>query len=205
MLPFQSPNCQVLFPVNPVQALMIHLVPAPFQQRSQAPIAEARLLPRQFDQVLAQLRVILRPWFISITAAIHRQQLASPALTEAVFGNHESHILPLTYKLQPFFRMTPFRASRSRLRSATSCFRRRFSSSSSFKRRASFTSIPPYLLFQVHSVAALTPSSRANSGTFRPASICFSTPMICSSLCRVFFTFEDSSPSIRRRILNYRW
>jgi hypothetical protein len=79
---------------------MIHLMPAPFQQRAQAPVSEARLLPRQFDQVLAQLHVILRSWFISITAAIHRQQLAGPALTEAVFGNHESRILPLT-KVDP--------------------------------------------------------------------------------------------------------
>jgi len=28
---------------------------------------------------------------------------------------------------------------------------------------------------------------RATSATFRPASICFSSPMICSSLCQLFF------------------
>src|SRR3990172_5113189 len=30
-----------------------------------------------------------------------------------------------------------------------------------------------------------TPTSRATSSAFRPASICFSAPMICASLCRL--------------------
>jgi hypothetical protein len=54
-----------------------------------------------------------------------------------------------TGKLQPFFRKTAFNASRSRLRSATSCFSRRFSSSTCRSRCASLTSSPPYFNFQL--------------------------------------------------------
>lgn len=52
-------------------------------------------------------------------------------------------------KLQPFFWITDFSASLSRLRSATSCFSRRFSSSSLFSRCASATYMPPNFDFHL--------------------------------------------------------
>ena len=66
-------------------------------------------------------------------------------------------------------------------------FSRRFSSSSAFSRFASFTSMPPYFDFQLYSVWSVTPISRATSLTDRPASICFTAPMIFSSLYFAFF------------------
>src|ERR1051325_3682638 len=144
----------------------------------------------QRDQFLPQRGVRIRLRLVSITTTIHLQQLAGPALAHMALLHRQRHILPLAYKLQPFFRITTLSASLSRLRSATICFSRRFSSSSSRSRRASLTSIPPYFDFHVYSVASLTPTSRASSPTFRPPSICFNTPMICSSLCRLFFITE---------------
>src|SRR5579872_2490764 len=41
-------------------------------------------------------------------------------------------------------------------------------------------------------VASLTPISRASSCTFRPASCCFNTPMICSVVNRPFFISGSS-------------
>src|SRR5580704_15723447 len=83
--------------------------------------------------------------------------------------------------------MTAFITSLSRLRSATICFRRRFSSSSCLRRLASLTCIPAYLLFQAYSVAALPPSSRATSAVLRPPSVCLTAAILFSSLCRLFF------------------
>jgi hypothetical protein len=74
------------------------------------------------------------------------------ALAERMLGHNERHIPPGFYKLQPFFLMTVVSASLSRLRSATSPFSRRFSSSSDLSRFASLTSIPPYFDFQLYSV-----------------------------------------------------
>ena len=39
----------------------------------------------------------------------------------------ERHVLPAAYELHPFFVITALSTSRSRLKSATRCFRRRFS------------------------------------------------------------------------------
>src|SRR6185312_12089171 len=109
------------------------------------------------------------------------------ALAQAVLGHHQRHVPPYAYKLQPFFRMTVFSAALSRLRSATNCFNCLFSSSRARNRLASLTSIPPYFDFQLYSVWSVTPISLASSFTGRPDSICFTAPMIFSSLCFAFF------------------
>src|SRR5947208_4924238 len=139
----------MLFTVNPINALRTRRKPTPLQQHAEPPVTISRTLSSQRDQLVPQHRVVVGSRLISIAGTIHAHELASLALAVAILGNHQRHILPATYKLQPFFRITAFSASRSRLRSATMCFSRRFSSSSSFNRRASLTSRPPYLLFQV--------------------------------------------------------
>src|SRR3954451_7714672 len=53
-----------------------------------------------------------------------------------------------------------------------------FSSSSCFRRLASLTSIPPYLLRHPYNVAALIPCCRHSSLVLAPASLCFNIPMI---------------------------
>jgi hypothetical protein len=72
----------------------------------EASISIARLLPGQFDQLLAQLHVPIRPRFVPIAGSIHAQQLAGPALAQMKSGRDERNVLSQTGKLQPFFRMT---------------------------------------------------------------------------------------------------
>ncbi|MBM3755682.1 MAG: hypothetical protein FJW38_17060 [Acidobacteria bacterium] len=52
-------------------------------------------------------------------------------------------------------------------------------------------------------VASLTPASRASSLGFCPASIRFSVPMICSSVCRLFFIAPAPFPILER--LSFCW
>src|SRR5262245_31078736 len=70
----------------------------------------------------------------------------------------------------------------SSIDSANSFFSLRFSSSSIRSRLASDTSMPPYLLFQLYTVASEMPCLRARSAGFAPASCSRRTAMICSSV-----------------------
>src|SRR5204863_6789475 len=103
---------------------------------------------------------------------IHAVELASVAFAQVEFLHRERHVLSSAYELHAFFEITALSTSRSRLKSATRCFSRRFSSSCR-SRLASLTCMPPYLPFHAYSVAALTPNSRATSAVLRPPSICF--------------------------------
>src|SRR5262249_51440051 len=85
-----------------------------------------------------------------------------------------------------FFPITSFSALLSSVRSATSSLSFLFSSSSARRRLASLTSRPPYLAFQRWYVGPLIPCLRHTSASFAPASTSFSTPMICSSVNRLF-------------------
>src|SRR4029077_12875855 len=62
-----------------------------------------------------------------------------------------------------FFDRSSFRAAWSSIDSANSFFSLRFSSSIDRRRLASDTSMPPYLAFQLYSVASETPCLRARS------------------------------------------
>src|SRR6202161_2390964 len=86
-----------------------------------------------------------------------------------------------------FFDRTSQSPAASNICSANSFFSLAFSSSSCFSRLASETSMPPYLAFQLYSVASETPCLRARSAVFAPASCSFKTPMICSSVNRTRF------------------
>src|SRR5262245_14619704 len=77
----------------------------------------------------------------------------------------------------------------SRLRSATNCFRFRFSSSNCFKRRNSPTPIPLYFRFQLYSVCSLIPISRHTSS---PA--CFQTLQGIDNLLFIVSLFHLGSP-----------
>src|SRR5690606_32625792 len=69
-----------------------------------------------------------------------------------------------------------------RLCSATSCFSRRFSSSSWRRRLASDTSMPSNLLRHRWNVVAVTPIRRQSSAMLTPDSTSLIKPMICSSV-----------------------
>src|SRR6202041_3647200 len=77
-----------------------------------------------------------------------------------------------------FFDRSSRSAAASNICSANSFFSLAFSSSSCFSRLASETSMPPYLAFQLYSVASETQCLRARSAVLAPASCSFSTPMI---------------------------
>ena len=78
--------------------------------------------------------------------------------------------------------MTSFIADLSSSASASRRFSRAFSCSSSRRRLASETSMPPNFDFQRYSVFSAMPYSRAKSTMVRPASCCFRIEMICSSV-----------------------
>src|SRR3974390_266789 len=91
-----------------------------------------------------------------------------------------------------FFESSSFNAALSSIDSARSFFSLRFSSSNARSRFASDTSRPPYLAFQLYSVASETPYLRARSPVFAPASCSRRTAMICSSVN--LFRFIRPSP-----------
>src|SRR6202795_2593247 len=100
-----------------------------------------------------------------------------------------------------FFARSSRSAAASSICSASSFFSLAFSSSSCLRRLASETSRPPYLAFQLYSVASETPCLRARSAVFAPASCSRRTPMICSSVN----LFRFIGPSLLRgRTLNLR-
>lgn len=106
-------------------------------EASAAPASPARTSTPRCGQ--ASARTVARP--------LHAHQLAGRALAQPMRALSERHILSQAGKLHPFFLMTVFCTSPCRLSSATSSFRRRFSSSNAFSRCASATSIPPYFCF----------------------------------------------------------
>src|ERR1700691_164210 len=73
-----------------------------------------------------------------------QQQHVQPPISKSRF----LRVRPLVYELHPFFAMTAFSISLSRLRSTTSFFNFVFSSRNCFASCASLTSIPPYFAFQ---------------------------------------------------------
>src|SRR5579863_150959 len=95
----------------------------------QSSISIARLLPGQLHQLFTQLPVSIRIRLVPIAGSIHAEQLADPAFAQMESSRYERNVFSQTGKLQPFFRMTAFTSSLSRLISATSAFNRLFSSS----------------------------------------------------------------------------
>src|SRR5436309_7392681 len=185
------PQRQPGLPEHPIHPLVVHVHALRLQLHLQAPVPPTRLLPRRFHQTLAQ-RLIAPPALVPLTRLRYTQQLADPPLAHQKMGVQPAHFLPPPYELHPFFSITAFSMSLSRLRSATSFFSRPFSSSNCRNRCASPTLIPPYFAFHAYTVCFDTPSSRPTSAALRPASICFSAPIISTSL---YFLFVMSSPS----------
>jgi hypothetical protein len=83
-----------------------------------------------------------------------------------------------------FFARSSFSAACSSVDSAESFFSLQFSSSSDRRRLAS---MPPYLAFQLYSVAYEMPCLRARSAVFAPATCSRRTAMICSSVNLIRF------------------
>ena len=118
------------------------------QQCRDAPIAVARMLVAEFQHLLADGAGPPRSPLLGDTARIWpdpaygKQPICSPRRSPCSFGQPAFLQTGL-----PFFELTSFRMWFCTLRSAMMRLSRAFSSSNARKRRASLTSIPPYLRF----------------------------------------------------------
>src|SRR6266702_92957 len=114
--------------------------------------------------------------------AIGGNDRTGPPLAHLQHATQMSDSLSLGGGPYHFFDSSSFKAALSSIDSAKSFFSLRFSSSRARSRLASDTSRPPYLAFQLYSVASEIPCLRARSAVFAPASCSRRTAMICSSV-----------------------
>src|SRR6185437_2600834 len=136
--PVRSSRLRVLRRIVNLAALLQH--------NPQTPVSPARLLPRRFLQPLPQ-PLIVPPALVTKTRLRQLHQPADPPRAHQVVLPQPARLFLPLYELQPFFSITAFSMSLSRLRSATSFFNRPFSSSNCRNRCASPTLIPPYFAF----------------------------------------------------------
>ena len=94
---------------------------------------------------------------VTVTRYRHPHQPANPALARCVLAPQPVRVRPLVYELHPFFAISAFSISLSRLRSTTSFFNFVFSSRNCFASCASLTSIPPYFTSRRRSYASTLP------------------------------------------------
>src|ERR1700676_5641865 len=167
--PFSSlpPDQQPGLPVHPIHPLVVHAHSLPLQLHLQPPIPPLRLLPRRRDQPFPQLRIVPLA-HVPLARLRHSHPVADPPLAHQKMLPQPVHFPPPLYELHPFFSITAFNMSLSRLRSPTSFFSRPFSSSSCRSRCASPTVIPPYFAFHAYTVCFDTPSSRPPSAALLP-------------------------------------
>ena len=107
------------------------------------------VMPCQRDDAGGQEDLIIcHPGRVSLGASYLSQHTASPTFGNGQYLADVLDRLTSTRRAQKFPRAVSFRIERSRAWSATSLFNRWFSRSSSFRRRAWETSMPPYSLRQ---------------------------------------------------------
>src|SRR5579863_4085721 len=135
--------------VESVQPLVIHRVPFTRQHPAQASIPEASPLRGQLAQSFAQRRVVRPPALVAQRRTIQSDQSARMPLTQPVALHYLPHRHSSRRRLQAFFPSRSLSAALSNIDSASSFFKRRFSSSNAFSRRASETSSPPYFAFHL--------------------------------------------------------
>src|SRR5205814_5095544 len=107
-------------------------------------------LPGQGAQSRPQFFFLLRalPLIPAARPRHAHEPTGSPFTQSMRLPNHAHHLAPVRGR-QNFFATTVFKAWLSSVRSATTCFTRRFSSSSCRSRRASLISKPPYSPFHL--------------------------------------------------------
>ena len=138
-------HLQAFLPVDPQQLLVVGRQPLPGKEVAQSPVAEPTALPGQLPQALAQGAVVGPHWFIPDDPTRNADDVAGTALAEPELLADEMDRPPLRVGRHQFFPAISFSAALSSMASASNRFRRAFSSSSAFSRRASDISRPPYL------------------------------------------------------------
>src|SRR6267378_3237098 len=143
-----APHDEPLLAVEAVDQLVIDGPALAPELLVQHPVAVARSLRRQLAEVLAQLRVLHPLAAVPTGRACQLDDAAGAPLADTEVRLEKTRSLAACGGRHHFFALIAFSIWLSRVRSATMCFSRRFSSSSPFSLRASLTSMPPYLLRQ---------------------------------------------------------
>src|SRR5262249_45996640 len=160
---------QLLFAVEPIDALVVHPMPLASQQDGEPAIPEPPAQLGQGSKSLPQGRRRIPVPPILPGRPGDADEPTGPALTHPKLGHDRPHRRPLRCGRQTFFRTSSLSAWLSKVRSATRRFSRPFSSSSCRRRRSSLTSRPPYRAFQRKNVCSLTPWRRQTSAVLAPA------------------------------------
>ncbi len=139
-------HLQPFFSPHPLHALGIDLLAFPAQQGCHPSVTIARMILAQLNNVSVHLTtfqtrsavaVITRPGQPKGSTGFCRR--ANPSF------DYQLHRPALGRRAYHFFEFTSFNICTCTVRSATARFNRPFSSANARKRRASFTSMPPYL------------------------------------------------------------
>src|SRR5215211_5991011 len=124
--------------VSLVSQIICHLATAP-----------ARLVVCQLTQFLNDGPIHRSPGLVPMRTTTHLNRSTSLSFAQSEFLHCITSQLTSLFYLESFFSIISFSTSCSRLRFAYICFKRRFSSSSSFIRFTSLMLIPPYLAFHL--------------------------------------------------------
>ncbi|NIQ87293.1 MAG: AAA family ATPase [Acidobacteria bacterium] len=142
------PHRQALLPVDPVHPLAVHPVTFSPQEDVNPPVAVAGPLLGPVVNPGPKLVLSLTTRDVREGRPADPSQSTRSPTTQPEGLDEEAHQASPAPGLHHFFPKAAFSAWRSRLWSATSCFRHRFSSSSCRSLLASLTSMPLYFDFQ---------------------------------------------------------
>src|SRR5690606_8948429 len=145
LLASATAHLQPLFPIQPLNTLVVHEMSFLAKLEVDHSDAIARVPLRQRHDSRPKRHVPIRTWHVAQRAGAHPYRRQRPPLAQALV-HHVAHLLPTSRCVHHFFRRTSLMTSFSSTCSASSFFNRPFSASSSFRRLASGTLIPPNLL-----------------------------------------------------------
>src|SRR5580658_5835684 len=137
-------HLQLIRTIQSMDAFNVHLNPFSTQHRMDASIAKTTPLRGELPDPCPQLIVVQRrTGFVVQNRARQPHQVTGATFGDARLGPHGLHCRSPRLRAYRFPRATTFSASMSSIASASSFFSLPFSPSSSRRRRASATSIPP--------------------------------------------------------------
>src|SRR5579863_2583230 len=140
---------QPLFFVDPLDFLVVHFPAFALEHHVNPRAAEASALLGDHPHPSLQFIIVLADGSVLKARPSKAHQQAGTALTEPKAADGVRRGSSLRFGLYQFFELMSLSARTSSVRSATICLSLWFSASSSFRRRASLTVIPPNLAFHL--------------------------------------------------------
>jgi hypothetical protein len=128
---------------------LLHMAPFTTQQHPQPSIAKPSANPGQLPQSGADRRIVWLRRPVPDRTPVHRKHGTRPTLAHPMPGTEVRHRFSPRGGRQNFFVAMSFSMALSSIASASSRFSFAFSSSRTFSRHASDTSMPPYLDFHL--------------------------------------------------------